>query len=830
LNERIRRIIKKSLIGIGVVFVATVLFLVGGLLYLRADLPTIRTLADYNPPQATKIYSDDGQLVADLAHERRTVVSVAALPRHVVQAFLAAEDEGFYEHAGLDYWGILRAAIKNLRPGAHLQGASTITQQTVKTMVLGPERSYTRKMREVLLARELETMLDKEGILHLYLNQIYFGSGAYGIEEAAHTYFDKGARELDLGEAAYIASIPKSPSHYTIKADPVAAKERQRYVLKQMVANGWADAALAEREIAEPVPAPPAGSPYLGETPHYVEQVRRLLVEKLGEQVVYEGGLTVYVGMNAKAQLAAQDALRRGLEDLARQHGWGGARVRIEVDRLERYAKALRQRYADEVAKLAIYEGTRRERRVWDLWRITSEKLANEDETLDALRLKPLKLGERVTVLVAAVDSIADVATLDLGGAKARLTLKEIAWAHRFTPTGYADPPRDIADVLNAGDLVQVDIANVPTRLAGDKSELVVKVELVPEPKAEGALVSIDPQTRYVRALVGGYRQEAGGLIRATQSKRQPGSAFKPIAYAAGLDTQAITPASICNDAQIVITDKWTGKQWKPGNYDGQYEGPITYRTALMKSKNSCSVKLVERIGPEKVVDMAHALGIESELPENLTLALGSGDVTPLELCNAYATIAAGGLRATPIFIRKVVDRNGHILEETRAEPEEALRPGVAYVLSQMMRSVIEEGTATRALVLDRPLAGKTGTSNESRNVWFGGFSRELVAVVWIGFDNNDPLGRAYGGSIALPVWIRYMGRALEGVPQREFELPDDVATARIDPATGRLSTAPDSEEMVFLAGTEPTESTETLDSIFIEDDERKQDGGLATP
>ena len=827
-NDMVKLWIRRALVAGLVAFVLGLVFLVAGYIYLKAEVPTINSLADYDPPQATKLYSDDGHLVSVLARERRTVVPIESLPEHVVHAFLAAEDEGFFEHAGLDYFGILRAAVKNLRPGAHLQGASTITQQTVKTMVLGPERSYARKMREAILSRQLEQMLTKDGILHLYINQIYFGSGTYGIEEAAHVYFDKAARDLTLGEAAYIAAIPKSPGRYTIEADPTKAKERQTYVLEQMVANGWADPEAAHEAIDAPVPQPARPDPYLRETPHYVEHVRRALIEELGEETVYEGGLTVYLGMNAGMQVAAQDALRKGLEDLARRHGWPGARVRIEVDKLERYGEALHARLDEEVARQAVYGG-RKQRWIWDLSGITHETLVSEEEVVDTLRIRPLEIGQRVTGMVRRVESVEDEAWIDLGTCDAMVTLEQLRWARQFAPSSHTNRPRDIADVLRKGDLVQVDIVDVPTRLASDKSQLIVEVDLIPEPKAEGALVSIDPHTRHVRALVGGYIQRPGGLIRATQSRRQPGSSFKPIVYATGLDLEAITPAAICNDTQIVIRDPWTGKAWKPANYDHTYDGPITYRNALMRSKNTCSVKLIEKLGFEKVIAMARALGIRSELPENLTIALGSGDVTPLELTNAYASIAAGGLFAEPIFVRKVVSRTGEILVEERAEPEEVLRPAVAFVLAQMMRSVVEEGTATRALVLDRPLAGKTGTSNQSRNVWFGGFSRELVAVVWAGFDDNKPLGRAYGGNTALPIWIRYMGRALEGVPQREFEPPEDVAFARVDPVTGAPSSADDAIEETFLTGTEPSEATAPLPSIFIED-EGDLDGGMATP
>jgi penicillin-binding protein 1A len=320
--------------------------------------------------------------------------------------------------------------------------------------------------------------------------------------------------------------------------------------------------------------------------------------------------------------------------------------------------------------------------------------------------------------------------------------------------------------------------------------------------------------------MVGGYDQERGNLIRAVQSRRQPGSSFKPIVYAAGLDAGIITPATVCPDSPVVIRDDFTGKVWKPENYeDGKFDGNITYRTALMRSKNTCSVKHIEKVGPDKVIAMAHAIGVMSDLPKNLTLALGSGDVTPLEMSNAYATIASGGYYAPPIFIRKVVDGNNATLEETRAELTEVMRPSVAYVVTQMMRSVVEGGTATRALVLDRPVAGKTGPSNESRTVWFGGFSPELAAMVWVGFDDNAPLGRATGGSAALPIWIRFMGRALDGVPRRDFAAPPDVVFVKVDADSGEPSEDIGSIEEVFVAGTEPTPAKQTLRPIFEEDD-----------
>lgn len=817
MNPSTRRRLKLALFGLGGLALVAVVFVIAAFAYLKAELPALTRVADYQPPQVTRIYSDDGQLVGELFREKRTVVPIEVVPKHVVHAFLAAEDAKFYEHEGIDYFGILRAAIKNLRPGAHLQGASTITQQIVKTLVVGPERSYVRKMREALLSRELEQLLTKDEILYIYLNQIYFGSGAHGVEEAARVYFGKSVREVTLGEAALLASIPKNPSHYTPAADPAAAKQRQVYVLEQMRQNGWATPEEVKKLEAEPVPMPPTPPRYLGVGPQYVEHVKKLLADKYGEDTVLTRGYTVYVGMVARMQAAAHLSLRRGLEALARQQGYPGARLRIEVDRLGRFKKALHEALDARLHKRRAYAKTRGGLLLWDLSEITDQTVADETKVPEALRLTTVEEGDRLTGLVDRVDSVGKTISVDLGTTRGVISFKTLGWARRFSPLAGTPSPHDPSDVVREGDLVEVELGPVPPTLG--KAPL--KLDLVPEPKAEAALVALDPYTRLVRAVVGGYRPEAGGLNRALQSRRQPGSAFKPLVYAAGIAEGAITPASLCADSPILIRDPWTGAAWKPENFeDGKYDGTITYRTALMRSKNTCSVKLIEKVKPDKVIAVAKAAGVDSPLPENLTLALGTGDVRPIELANAYAMVASGGLFAPPIFIRKVVDQDGTVLEDNRAEPTEAVKPEVAYVLTQMMRSVVEGGTATKALVLDRPLAGKTGTSQDARNVWFSGFSAELVATVWVGFDDNSPLGRVTGGSTALPIWIDFMGRALSGVPVREFtEAPDNVVMVKVDPGTGQPSEGPDAIDEAFVAGTEPSKSTATLPSIFLQDD-----------
>ena len=786
-------------------------------LYVNAELPQIRSIGDYVPKQSSRVYSDDGLAVGAFFTERRSVVPFGNIPKHVVQAFLAAEDANFYAHEGIDYFGIMRAFFKNLRPGAHLQGASTITQQTVKTLVLGPERSYTRKIREALLARHLEQLLHKDEILAIYLNQIYFGSGAYGVEEAARTYFGKSVTELGLGEGALLAAIPKNPSRYNVRHDPDSAKVRQHYVLSQMQQRGWADAAAVAAAIAAPVPMPPeADSPAYAS---YLEIVRRTLLEQVGETQLYEGGLTIYVGMAAHAQRAAAAAVQQGLEDLSRRQGYAGAPVRIEVDRLVPVLKGLhaqlataltrRGRYAQELGPAARW--------IWDLQGLGHDALlAAAAGTGPSPELRPLETFSRVQAPVVRLDRVRHEAWVDLGTAQGRLPLAGMAWARRFAPRNLTPMPRDPGDVLRVGDIVTVEVT---ARGIGPRTLDPVTLQLVPEVRAQAALVAIDPHSRLVRSLVGGYNVDAAGFNRATQALRQPGSAFKPLLYAAAIAAGILTPATLCPDSPVVIPDPWTGKLWKPENYeDGRYDGNITYRQALMRSKNTCSVRLMQKLTPEKAIETARALGIASKLPNNLTLALGTGEVTPLELTNAYASIAAGGLFAEPVFVRKVVDRSGTILFESKSETRAAISPQAAYVVTSMMRSVVDQGTAARALILDRPLAGKTGTSQDSRDVWFGGFSPELVATVWMGFDNNDPLGRVTGSSAALPAWIRYMGAALPAGPPRDFVMPEGIVQVRTNVNTGVPEEGPNSIDEVFVAGTEPTAATQNLPSVFLED------------
>lgn len=797
----------------------------GAILYFESQLPNIHSIEDYRPQTGTKIYSDDGYLVAHLARERRSVVPISEIPNLVKYAFLAAEDSNFYQHQGLDYFGILRAFLKNLRPGAHRQGASTITQQTVKTLIVGAERSYSRKIREALLARQLEQLLSKDEILHLYLNQIYFGVGAhgraiYGVEEASQNFFGKSVSELDVGEAAFLSAIPKNPSRYTVLANPQAAKVRQEYVLEQMVKNNWITPEQANNAIESPVSTPQSVPPFLGKAPHYVEFVRRRLLETYSEEKIYGEGLTVYTGLNAQMQWAAHQSLRHGLEQSTKRQGFPGASIRIEVDSLKAASKHCHQELTRRLKKRRAHPQKEYANQivVWDLRGLSQRQIATRNFKRCRPKLRELKSGLRVTALVKEVNPQADDIVVDLGTTDGVLSLQSLKWARAFSPTTQTPSPHSVSQILNTGDVVTVQISSLPI-IKGTDSLPKLPVELIPEPKLQVAIVAIDPHSRLVRAIVGGYKLNQSGFLRATQALRQPGSAFKPIVYASGIENKVITPASICTDSPVVIRDQWTGKAWKPENYeDGRYDGNITYRVALSKSKNTCSVKLVERLTPDTVIKTAQALGISSKQPNNLTIGLGTGEVTPLELANTYATFASGGYFAEPITIRKIVDSDGTVLEQTKIDPKKAVSPGTAFVINHMLTSVVQEGTGVRARKLGRTLAGKTGTTNQSRNAWFAGFSPELVSVVWVGFDDNSSMGKLTGSSAALPIWVDFMDKALRSIPKTQFTPPPDVVFRRVDRHTGEPTDDEGGIEEVFLPGTEPQVQSRELPSLFIED------------
>ena len=735
----------------------------GGLyLWMSRDLPRFDKLVDYEPKEATRVYAGDGTLVATFHEELRTVVPPAEIPEVLKRAILAAEDAEFYQHEGLDYEGIARAFVKNVMSGQTKQGASTITQQVVKTFLLSPERTYERKLKEIILARRIEENLSKDEILYLYLNQIYFGHGRYGVEEAARFYFGKGVADVTLGEAAMLAGLPQSPARLSPVSHPERAKTRQRYVLGRMLENGWITKAEHDREIDRPIRVSERPGPMPG--PYYVEEVRRYLVDRYGNDTVLTGGLQVHVGMDVEVQRAADAALRSGLLSYDRRQGWRGTKKnRMQLGEDARAHAAARAE------------------------KVPADRLI---DVRDATAVVP-----RPGVLVAGVVERVGAAgaTLWFGKRTYELPADAMKWTGR-KPT----------DLLSRGDVVLVEITDVQ----GGK----IGMRLAQEPEADGALVAVEPRSRRVRALAGGFDYARSSFDRAMQAKRQPGSAFKPFVFGAALESGRWTAASLVVDAPETFRDPWTGKEWKPRNYERDvFDGTMTLRSALAKSKNTVAVRLISELGVDPVVDFARRAGISGELPENLTLALGTGEVSPLELANAFATLASGGLAGEPVLVERVEDREGKVLEEARPQLRPAISPALAYVLTELLQAVVTEGTGKAAAVLARPTAAKTGTTSDGRDAWFAGYTADLVAVSWVGYDDHRPLGRGEtGGRTALPAWIELMKAAHAGMPARDFPLPDGVERVAIDRATGLLAADGAAEDAAvvtaFVTGTAPTE------------------------
>ncbi|WP_407659966.1 penicillin-binding protein 1A [Hyalangium gracile] len=837
LGARIWKWTKRLLIVGAVGLVLAVATGVGAYLYFSRELPSVEALRNYQPPQVTKVTCGDGSLCAEFFKERRTLVRIEDLPKHVRDAFLAAEDADFYKHEGLDFFGITRAAIKNLIPGSRKSGASTITQQVVKNLLLTPERSLGRKIREWILTPRVEEALTKDQILNLYINQIYYGNRRYGLEEAALYYFGKHAKDLSIGEAAVLAGTPQSPHRINPETNMVRAKSRQRYVLGQLMQHGFLPKEQVEPELDKPIVLAPRPPPPVGA--YYAAEIRRTLIERYGEEAVLEGGLRVEIAMQPKLQAVAEESVRTGLEAVDRRQGYRGPLGTLEAERFNRYKGLIshrieeagrRQKDAEYVADLAPLakageepkpteeeEGAEEQRP-----ELTPEGEAPpsaEQALVGSIRLRPLKEGLRLTGYVTAVDEKKGIAKVDLIGRTAEIAFPTVKWARQKGKGA----PSNIADVFAPGQLVRVRV------LKALPAPAAVEATLDQIPLVQGGLVVINPTNRHVVAMVGGYDFERSPFNRATQALRQPGSSFKPFIYAAALGSGRFTPLSTVNDAPEAVRDQYTGKQWKPKNYDGKFEGPMSLRTALTKSKNTVSVRLIEAITPAAAIDYARRAGIHSTMPENLTLALGTGEVTMLEAVNAYATLQANGRYAEPLTLLRVQTALGKVLEEHAPAFEETLPPAVAYLTVTLMRAVVEEGTATAVRELNRPAAGKTGTTNESKDTWFSGFTMDWVASAWVGFDDNTPLGSTEtGGRAALPIWLDFMRVAHQGLPAREFEVPPGIVQVRVDPATGLLAgnSMPGRLEP-FLEGTQPTAEAPPVGQVdtsnfFLEDGKRR--------
>ncbi len=751
--------------------------LAGAYFYVAGSLPKVDSLSDYRPPVISRVLSDDGAVIAEFYRERRIVVPVARMPERLVRAFVAAEDSKFFEHQGIDLFSILRAALKNLKAGGVVQGGSTITQQIAKGLLLTPEKKFSRKFKEAILAWRMEKRLTKDELLYLYLNQIYLGHGAYGVQAAAENYYNKNVEELTLAECAMLAGLPQAPSRYSPYRNFERAKERQKYVLGRMVEDGYISEAEATAALSEALTIHPRTNAHTHEAAYFTEQVRRYLEKAYGEEMLYTGGLEIRTTMNLAMQTAAQRAVRENLQEHDRRYGYRGP---------ERVLKATE----------------------------IDDFLAEQAPELEA---RPPAEGSLFdAVLTGATPQALQVR---FGNRWGEIPFKGMGWAGKVrvvaadqTPVGNANGKETR---LPVGSLLRVRVQQV-----AEDGRLTLALDQ--EPEAQGALVALDPASGEVKAMVGGYDFYRSQFNRVIQARRLSGSAFKPIIYAAALD-KGYTPATVILDTPLIYPQR--GKEdWRPQNYDHKFRGPLTFREALTHSNNIVTIKILEDIGVGYAIDYAKKLGIESPLNRDLTLALGSSAVTPLELATAYSAFANGGVRVAPFYVTRVTDRDGRVLESiypgdfpggTRAEQrllsvrrERVISPETSYLITNLMESVIQNGTGQGAKELGRPAAGKTGTTNDLKDAWFVGYVPQLVAVSWTGYDQERPLGhKETGARAALPAWLSFMKEAVKSWPATDFPVPDMMEFCAIDPRTGLLASETQANAMIeaFAPGTAPT-------------------------
>jgi len=625
--------------------------------YFTHDLPSVETLKNYKPSTITKIFSEEGEIIGEFSYEKREVASLDRIPNYLLQAFVSGEDARFFQHKGLDYVAILRALFRNIFSGEIVQGGSTITQQVVKSLLLSPEKSFARKIREAILAYQIERNLTKEEILYLYLNQIYLGHGAYGVAAAAESYFGKTIEELDLAESALLAGLPQAPSKNSPYQHPEQAKKRQIYILNRMAEEGFISSSEAVKAIKTPYVIRGKEKPSIEKAPHFVEYVRRYVEEKYGKDALYKNGLQIFSTVDLRFQKTAQEALEAGLKEIEKR----GKYPSVEMP--------------------------------------------------------------------------------------------------------------------------------------------------------EGALICFDLETGYVKAMVGGRDFRKSQFNRVIQARRQTGSAFKPIVYASALD-KGYSPASIIVDSPIVF--EWGDRMWKPKNFEGTFSGPITLRSALTHSVNIVTVKIAQEVGIDYIKNYAQRLGISSPLHGDLSMALGSSSISLYELTKAYSVFANQGNLFKPIFIKRILDRDGNLLEENllpfySVEPskeEQVITPQTAFLMTYLLEGVVKQGTGWRARSLGRPVAAKTGTTDQFMDAWFIGYTPELITGVWVGFDEERSLGEnETGARAASPVWVGFMSKILKDKPVKDFPAPEEgIEFMKIDPKTGQISLEKDGILECFREGTGPSE------------------------
>lgn len=768
-----------------IVFTAAAGF--GTYFYFTRDLPSLETLQDYHPNLVTKVYSHDGRIIGEFYIERRIVIPIEKVPQHLINAFVAAEDSKFFEHEGISYTSILRAMLKNVTAGRVVQGGSTITQQVAKSFFLSSERKISRKIREAIMAYRIEKNLNKKEILSLYLNQIYFGNGAYGIQTAAETYFGKDVSELNISEAALLAGLPKAPSKYSPHENLELSKQRQKYVLDRMVEERFITADQAQREAIRPLKLMPKKIDSLWVGPYFTEEVRKYLELKYGEELLYKGGLEVYTTLDVEMQKAANTAVDSGLREYDKRRGYRGP------------VKVLK----------------------------TEEEYTQFKKDLDKkLAVEPPSAGKLYIGVVTDFDKKKNTLGIDVGSRHGVISKPDMEWARLYNPTTQPDGGKydELSKLFKPGDVVHVMVKEAPR---SDAAFLALKLEQ--EPLAQASLLAMEPETGAIKAMVGGFDFSKSQFNRAVQALRQPGSSFKPIIYTAAMDGN-FTPASIVMDSPLVFEETQQDVAWRPRNYDEQFFGPTTIREAIARSRNIITIKVLKDVGIDNALQYARLLGINSPLARDLSLALGSSAVTLQEMTVAYSTLASMGTKPEPLFITRIQDRAGKVLEENSPFSTPVLSAQTAYIMTSLLQSVIESGTGIRAKALGRPAAGKTGTTNNLNDAWFLGYIPGLAAGSWVGYDDEKPLGHGETGSqAALPIWLRFMQGASSQMTARNFPIPDGLEFAKIDPENGLLA-GPGTQDAVFevfKTGTAPTQissqksSGHSSDFFMVDTDEK---------
>lgn len=708
-----------SLLGL---ILAGVLLVVFGLALAYPNLPSLDTITDYRPKIPLRIYSADNVLLGEFGEERRNLVHIKDIPDVMKKAVLAIEDSNFYEHGGVDYWGILRAAVHNATGGAR-QGASTITQQVARNFFLSSEQTFKRKAYEALLAWKIEQNLTKDQILEVYMNQIYLGQRAYGFSSAAQIYFGKNLKDISVAEAAMLAGLPKAPSAYNPVVNPKRAKVRQQYILQRMAQLGYITPAQYEVAKNEQLKVKTDSSAFGVHAEYVAEMARQLVYEQFKEET-YTRGLNVFTTITKADQDAAYLALRSGVMEYEKRHAYRGPESYVDLP--------ANKSEADEIVETELAEHP------------------DSDNIVAAM------------VLSAAADKVVAVTA-----SGEEITIKGAGLAMGKSWLSDKNPPNKR---IRRGAVIRV--------MQDDKDWLITQM-----PEVESAFVSASTEDGAIKAMVGGFDYNRNKFNHVTQAWRQPGSSFKPFIYSASLE-RGLSPATMINDAPISFDAGQTGGQaWEPKNYDGKYEGPMTMRRGLTKSKNMISIRILHRIGAKYGQEYTTRFGFDPERnPPYLTLALGAGGVTPMQMAGAYAVFANGGYKISPYLIAKVTDANGKVLSQ--ANPDKAgdeknrvIDERNAFLMDSMLKDVVRFGTATRALSLKRPdIAGKTGTTNDSIDAWFAGYQAKLVGIAWIGFDQPKNLGnKETGGGLALPIWISYMGKALKNIPIEERPIPQGI-------------------------------------------------------